>query len=273
VKIIITIFIINIFSLSYAQTDTRISKKNYTLFNPTPKNLMREFATDKPDATESPYTIDAGHFQLETDLFKSERLESRGTKTISNFYGIANIKMGITNSLDMQLVVSPLEVLTINNGIFKMKTSQFGGLTLRAKQNLWGNDGGQFALSVLPFVTIPTQNGDKFSGGIVIPFAVSFNGWGLGAQAEADASKSESANMYYVSFLASATLSHSLLENFDFFIEAVLSKDNELKRYEYFLNGGFVFAVAPSIHIDTGIYYGIKSVSATTYFLGLSFRL
>lgn len=28
---------------------------------------MRDFETDRPDVTESAYTVDAGHFQLETD--------------------------------------------------------------------------------------------------------------------------------------------------------------------------------------------------------------
>ena len=31
---------------------------------------MRELNTDRPDQTESPYTVDAGHFQLEMDFFK-----------------------------------------------------------------------------------------------------------------------------------------------------------------------------------------------------------
>lgn len=48
--------------------------------------------------------------------------------------------MGITNSLDIQLVVNSLVASTTNNNISKMKTSGFGGVTLRAKQNLMEND-------------------------------------------------------------------------------------------------------------------------------------
>jgi hypothetical protein len=273
-KIIITIFLINIVALSYAQTDTSISKKQYNLFNPTPKNLMREFATDRPDVTESAYTVDAGHFQLETDLFKTEHFKATKIITTNNFYNIANIKMGITNSLDLQLVVSSLVASRINNGISKTKTSGFGGVILRAKQNLWGNDNIRSALSILPFVNIPSGNNSKFSGGIVMPFALSLpHGWNFGSQIEADITEGIMNNNYYFNFLASATVSHSLFKNFDFFAEDVLSRDNELKTYEYFLDGGFVFALSPAIHIDTGIYYGLKSASPTTYFLGLSFRM
>src|SRR5437764_1052507 len=37
-------------------------KSSYTLFNPTPLNLMRDLNPDRPDVTESPFTVDAGHY-------------------------------------------------------------------------------------------------------------------------------------------------------------------------------------------------------------------
>src|SRR5512140_1526866 len=42
-------------------------KSGYNLFHPTPHDLMRELTPDRPDKTESPYTVDAGHLQLEMD--------------------------------------------------------------------------------------------------------------------------------------------------------------------------------------------------------------
>ena len=35
-------------------------KSGYTLLTATPANLMRDMSTDRPDQTESPYTVDAG---------------------------------------------------------------------------------------------------------------------------------------------------------------------------------------------------------------------
>src|SRR5438477_5692131 len=43
-------------------------KSEFNLFHPTPTSLLREFSTDRPDQTESPYTLDAGHFQVEMDI-------------------------------------------------------------------------------------------------------------------------------------------------------------------------------------------------------------
>ena len=269
-KIIITIFLINVAVSTYAQIDTSVFKKRYNVFNPTPNYLMREFSTDRPDATESPCTVDAGHFQIETDLFKTEHFNIAGVTTRNNFFNVANLKIGITNSLDLQMAVNCITVSITRNGTSKMKTSGFGGLTLRAKQNLWGNDGGQTALAILPYINIPTKNDNRFSGGILIPVSVSLtHGWEFGSQVGVDIGQT---NGYYFDFLSSANLSHSLFENFKFFAEGVLCRNSEFKTYEYFLDGGFVFALSSEIHIDTGIFYGLKSISPTTYFLGASFR-
>src|SRR4051794_31042167 len=47
-----------------------VDKTGYTVFNPTPRRFMRELSADRPDVTETPYTVDAGHFQLEMDVLR-----------------------------------------------------------------------------------------------------------------------------------------------------------------------------------------------------------
>jgi hypothetical protein len=54
--------------LSSAAASEPVDKSGYHLFHPTPRDLMRPLSTDRPDQTESPYTVDAGHFQIEMDL-------------------------------------------------------------------------------------------------------------------------------------------------------------------------------------------------------------
>ena len=45
-------------------------RNSYNLFCPVPEALLRELSPDRPDKTESPYTVDAGHFQLGMDFAK-----------------------------------------------------------------------------------------------------------------------------------------------------------------------------------------------------------
>jgi hypothetical protein len=52
-----------------AQTENfATDKSQYTILNPTPIDLRRPFNTDRPSITDSPFTIDAGTFQIESDV-------------------------------------------------------------------------------------------------------------------------------------------------------------------------------------------------------------
>jgi hypothetical protein len=46
-------------------------KVSYNLCRPVPGVELRDMETDRPDVTESPITVDAGHFQYESDLVQA----------------------------------------------------------------------------------------------------------------------------------------------------------------------------------------------------------
>ncbi len=57
------------------------------------------------------------------------------------------------------------------------------------------------------------------SGEIVFPFAISLrNGWDFGHKIETEFVSNQSGNNYHFTYLVSATISHSLLKNLDFFV-------------------------------------------------------
>ena len=56
-------------------------KNQYWLFNPIPADQMRTFSTDRPTKSNVPYTVDAGHFQYETDLVNFTHQVSGSTRT------------------------------------------------------------------------------------------------------------------------------------------------------------------------------------------------
>src|SRR3954466_11875848 len=49
-------------------THTRQDKSSFNLFNPVPEELLREMAPERPDKTDCPFTLDAGHFEVEMDF-------------------------------------------------------------------------------------------------------------------------------------------------------------------------------------------------------------
>ena len=67
--VIISLFFALAFSSLAQNTNSVTQNKNgYNIFNPTPVSLMRELNADRPDKTDCPFTVDAGHFQVEMDF-------------------------------------------------------------------------------------------------------------------------------------------------------------------------------------------------------------
>lgn len=180
---------------------------------------MRDFATDRPDITESAYSLDAGHFQLETDLYKRRITKTEGVKETVNTYNNINLKLGLTNSADIQFVVSSYERSNARSQTTNNLQEGFGGLAIRFKQNIFGNDKGKSAVAIMPFVNIPLHKSDVLAGGIIVPAAFQLsNGWNAGAQIEVDFVKPTNSNIQST-YIASATVSHQLYKKLNFFIE------------------------------------------------------
>jgi len=117
-------------------------KSNYTLFNPTPRELMRELSTDRPDKTESAYTVDAGHFQIEADIlsYAYDRHNADFSNTRVETVSIApmNLKVGLCNSVDLQLVIetyTSIRVHDVATGTVH-KNRGFGDIIPRLKWNI-----------------------------------------------------------------------------------------------------------------------------------------
>ena len=89
--------------------EAAVDKRRFNLFKPTPDALLREMSTDRPDKTESAYTLDAGRFQLEMDLvsYSYDREGSNHREVQSEWLAIApiNLKAGLLHNLDLQVML------------------------------------------------------------------------------------------------------------------------------------------------------------------------
>jgi hypothetical protein len=61
---------------------------------------LREMSTDRPDKTESPYTVDAGHFQFEADLVSFGYSAKMGLLPIGWFRARAAQRRGVGADAD-----------------------------------------------------------------------------------------------------------------------------------------------------------------------------
>jgi hypothetical protein len=119
-------------------------KDQYNLFNPTPVDKMRAFNTDRPTKSNVPYTVDAGHFQYEGDLFiyGYDNVSTPDTNITSWTVGNPTLKLGLLNNLDFEVNFSFYNSIRAAYGLPKVKT--FADITsdvdLQAKlQQLYGS--------------------------------------------------------------------------------------------------------------------------------------
>jgi hypothetical protein len=267
--------------LSAPAGETAVDKSQFHLFRPTPDTLMREMATDRPDKTESAYTVDAGHFQVEMDLLAYTYDRSKHEKVEGLAIAASNFKVGVLNNLDLQIIVETynLERTKDRETGQSARLSGFGDLTLRSKINLWGNDGGPSALSVMPFVKLPTAGGGlgngAVEGGVIFPFAMELPAeWGLGAQIEVDHLRDSSGSGYHQEFANTVAVSHDLGEKLGFYVELFNSVSNE--RHSAWIatfDFGFTYAVTRDIQLDAGMNIGLTDAADDfNPFIGLSMR-
>ena len=264
------------YQAAIAQHEVKPEKKGHSLFRPVPKERMREIQTDRPDVTENSYTVDAGHFQYETDLFKTIRNKQNGILNVQNIYNHVNLKLGLTNTTDIQVVIESFikNIDIINNN--SSKSTGFGDITLRIKQNLWGNDNGKTAFAIMPYINLPTSRfseSEVTEGGIVFPFAIELkNDWSLGTQFGMDLLKNPNDTNYHTEILYSFTANNKLATKLDSFVESSYMYNFKEKDFHLSVNGGFGFSITDNFKLDTGFNYGITKATDKVYFAGFSFR-
>jgi outer membrane putative beta-barrel porin/alpha-amylase len=255
-------------------------KSSYNLFNPVPENLMRDLSPDRPDVTESPFTVDAGHYQLEMDFANFTYDKTDGTTTKAWDVGDFNFKAGLFNNVDVQLVYDNyLNVRTEDSSGKSTTQSGFGDFTTRLKINLWGDDGGKTAFALLPFVKFPTGTdnlgNNAIEGGVIFPLAVSLPyDFDLSLETAASFMKNEDNDGYHEEFIASASLDHQIIGKLSGFLEFFSNFTTESHAgWVGTVDTGLEYLVTKNIQLDCDCYFGVTRAAADfNPFAGITVR-
>jgi hypothetical protein len=273
--------------LGAAGTAMGQDKSGYTLFNPTPDHLLRDLTTDRPDTTETPFTVDAGHVQIESTLFGFARSARDGAGVVTDTTEIltTNVRIGLTNTVEAGFVWQPYGVVrTRDDTAGSVRQSGIGGLELRGKINLWGNDTfgkpGSSALGLLPFVVFPTdrQNGispEFAEGGLIVPYAVKLTDkLGLGINGGVSWLKDDAASDYHAEYLASASLGVEWSEKLGTYYEVAGRFNTDDPRGDTVVLGtGITYRLSSNLQLDAGVNFGVSSAADRfNPFVGLAVR-
>jgi hypothetical protein len=259
-------------------------KSGYNLFNPTPDEYMREMSPDRPDKTDSPFTVDAGHFQLEMDFanltYNAPTEAHDNLKTEDYQIAPMNFKVGVLNNTDFQLVLTPYQRERTEDKTTGTVEHQsgFGDITPRVKVNLIGNDGGFFALALIPFVKFPTAQDNlgngACEGGVGIPYAFDVPGWDVGFQTTFNCDCNGAGSAYHAEFDNSVSVGHAVIGALEYHVEFFSSVSTEQ-------NSGWVgtfdtwltYQVNKNLVLDGGVYIGVTAAADDWHtWVGMTWR-
>lgn len=261
-----------------------VDKSEYNLLNPVPREFMRELSADRPDKTDSPFTVDAGHFQVEMDFanYTHDREETRNGKIRVDGFQIApvNVKAGVLNNTDVQLVLNPYQwerTKNEKNGSVE-RNAGFGDIVPRAKINLMGNDGGFFALGLIPFIKLPTNQdhlgNNSVEGGLGIPYAVDIPNWDIGFQTTFSANRDEAGQGHHAEFANSVSIGHKLIGNLslsgEFFSNVSTERGSD---WVGTVDTWLTYQINENMRFDGGVYIGVTRAADDLHsWIGMTWR-
>jgi hypothetical protein len=257
-----------------AQPDS--NRTTYTIFHRVPKALMREdMETDRPDVTESPYTVDAGHIQYESDLVRWTHSEDEENRSNQYLFNPFMLKVGITQRIDFQ---AGLELYRLEYHKEHSDPEQHyghpGSITLRLKTNITGNDSGKFTIAVMPYIKMPANvffDHHRFEGGIIIPAEWKLSDkLGLGFQEEADMVAEE--EDYEIQVLQSVVLSYDIGDKLKIIGETYCEYHFGNHTIENYINCALQFSPVKNFALDGGMLHGLQQGTEHQYYLGIAWR-
>jgi hypothetical protein len=253
----------------------------YSLVNPTPKDQMRPMTIDRPNITNSPQTVNSGHFQIEMGLVSyaySGRSVDGNPHTSNLELGNTTVKVGVFDFLDFEVY---LESYVHNEADDSVQTVRqgFGDIFLLTKVNFLGNDHGHLALALLPSIKVPSnQNGvgnKKYEGGgALLANYVVTELWSVGGEAQFNLVQRENGGGRGMQYIDSVSLNYDPFGPLEIFGEVYTIVEQEAGvPWTATADAGVLIHAIPNITIDADVGVGLNRAAETVNFTtGISFR-
>src|SRR5262249_34429913 len=128
------------------------------------------------------------------------------------------------------------------------------------------NDGGFFALALIPFVKIPTAqlnlgNG-AFEGGVGIPYAFHVPNWGVGFQTTVSVNKHDTGNGYHAEIANSVSIGHAIIGALEYHVE-FFSRVSTQQNSDWVgtFDTWLTYKLNKNLVLDAGVYIGVTQAA------------
>lgn len=242
----------------------------------TSAGTVRELTTDRPDTTETPFTVEPGRVQLEMSVASWTRDRQGGVRTTEWEVAPFNLRFGVTRAVEAGVFFTPHVHRTeqARRGP-KTVTRGAGDTVLRAKFNFTGNDGGAFGSGVFFDVKLPTAaNGlgnDRTEVAVTFPIAFEAGaGWDGAAMTVIERAYGD-AGKYEAVWTNTLSLARELAPDVGVFFELVSTAG--AGSHVMLFDCGVTRRFGPDLQFDAGVNIGISRTAPDLgAFVGLSKR-
>lgn len=117
--------------------------------------LARDFVTERPDKARTAYTIEKGRLAIEPELVNYATQDEDNAYVLTA--GEIFIRAGITKNSELQINTDSY----IDQSVKGKKSTTTGNTEFGWKYNFHGNDEGNIAFAIQPYVYIPTAGNNK----------------------------------------------------------------------------------------------------------------
>ena len=192
-----------------------------------------------------------------------------------------NFKVGLLNNVDFQLVLTPnrWERTDDRDAGTDVRKSGFDGITPRVKINLLGNDGGFFALGLIPFVKLPLSSGHldngSVEGGLGIPYSFDIPGWDVGFQTTFHFNRNGIGDGYHTECDNSVSIGHPIIgkklsASVEFFSSVTTERD---AGWVGTVDTWLTYQATENLRFDGGVYIGVTPAADDWHpFVGMTWR-
>jgi Putative MetA-pathway of phenol degradation len=255
-----------------AQSVSSADKSQYWLLNPVPTDQMRDFDTDRPTKANVPYTVDAGHFQYESDIVNFATSANGQISTNALLIPNPTFKVGLTNNIDFEVNAPAVVGVHTFNAATNASSSTWGidDVFIRTKINLWGNDGGKSAFALIPYVKAPTAplgiGSGATEGGLIAPLSFSLpDNFTLLFNFEGDALKDSTDDGRHANFINLVNLSRQVVKDVTMYVEfwSDCNNDPRQRTTQLSLDVAFAWVVRPNLQLDVGADAGLTGATPT----------
>ena len=248
--------------------DAPADRPAYGLLNPTPDSALRSFSPDRPLNSLSPFTVDAGRLQVESDILNVSRSSDRSTTTGTLEALDPEIRVGLTHSLEFDLMTAGLladRTAAKGTGQVLSRDVGTGAVTVQARYNVLGDDGGTYALALAPFVSLPSGDRhfgtQRVDGGVIAPLSISLpSDFTLVLETEIQALRNGTGPAF-ASFTNIANLSHAVpgVDHLTASVEftSVVNADR-LTADTYTVEAALAYLATPTTQLDIGAFVGLN---------------